>query len=44
MKDPTAHQNVLFPSLEKLLFESDTIFDESGRIILWRGLGNGRKT
>ena len=31
MKDPTAHQNVLFSFLEAS-FESDTIFDESGRI------------
>ena len=32
MKDPTAHQNVCFFFLVKLLsFESDTIFDENGR-------------
>ena len=31
MKDPTAHQNVLFSFFGKASFESDTIFDESGR-------------
>ena len=32
MKDPTAHQNVLFSFFGEASFESDTIFDESGRI------------
>ena len=32
MKDPTAHQNVLFSFVGEASFESDTIFDESGRI------------
>ena len=32
MKDPTAHQNVLFSFLGEASFESDTIFDENGRI------------
>ena len=32
MKDPTAHQNVLFSFFGKAPFESDTIFDENGRI------------
>ena len=31
-KDPTAHQNVLFSFFIEASFESDTIFDESGRI------------
>ena len=32
MEDPTAHQNVLFSFFGEASFESDTIFDESGRI------------
>ena len=32
MKDPTAHQNVLFSFFGEASFESNTIFDESGRI------------
>ena len=32
MKDPTVHQNVLFSFFGEASFESDTIFDESGRI------------
>ena len=32
MKDPTAHQNVLFSFLGEASSESDTIFDDSGRI------------
>ena len=38
MKDPTAHQNVLFSFFVEASFESDTIFDDVGE------LGNGRKT
>ena len=32
MKDPTAHQNVLFSFFGEASFESDTIFEENGRI------------
>ena len=32
MKDPTAHQNVLFSFFGEAPFESDTIFEENGRI------------
>ena len=32
MKDPTAHQNVLFSFFGEASFESDTIFDENDRI------------
>ena len=32
MKDPTAHQNVLLSFWDEAPFESDTIFDENGRI------------
>ena len=32
MKDPTAHQNVLFSFFGEASFESDTIFDEGDRI------------
>ena len=32
MKHPTAHQNVLFSFFGEASFESDTIFDENGRI------------
>ena len=32
MKDATAHQNVLFSFFGEASIESDTIFDEKGRI------------
>ena len=32
MKDPKAHQNVLFSFFGEASIESDTIFDEKGRI------------
>ena len=32
MKDPTAHQNVLFSFFGEASFESEAIFDEKGRI------------
>ena len=42
MKDPTAHQKVLFSFFGKASFESDTIFDDANQHV--EGLGNGRKT
>ena len=47
LKDPTAHQNVFFSFSGEASFESDTIFDESGRLREFHHvgeLGNGRKT
>ena len=46
MKDPEAYQNVLLAPFSKAPLESNTIFDENGRIreAACGGLDNGRKT